>query len=94
MGEEREDNNLTLEKLRKVMEPYILMHRKADKLALDAYDQIKEFYSIQLGDYIVIHGSWFIRFPNPKPIWLKASYMVPADEALIVRGTPMRHSQI
>lgn len=95
MGKERDErDNLTLEKLLKVIDPLIKEQRALDKKLLDCFEQIAKDNSIKLGDYIIIHGSWYERFPGPKPMWLKPSYMIKESELILIRGAPIRHNTI
>lgn len=93
-NERNERNNLTLAKLREVMDPWIKEQNALNKKLLSCYEQIAKDNSIKLGDYLIIHGSWFELLPGPKPIWLKASYMIKEGEAIITRGTPMKPNQM
>jgi len=92
MGKERD--NLTLEKLRKVMDPLLQEQRDLNKRLLDCYDQIAKDNSIKLGDYMIIHGSWYEELPGLKPVWLKASYLIGEGDGFIVRGVPLKPNYI
>lgn len=90
MGEE----NLTLETLRKVIDPYLQGSRRLQKELQDCLTQMGRDYSIMVGDYVIMHESLYEQLPKPRPLWLKGSRMINHDEAYIVRGSLMHPNQI